>query len=123
MKDVPVIPDARARRILATIRDIPRGSVASYGQIAELAGIPRGARQVGYVLRRLPEGEGVPWHRVVRSSGHIAFDTNSPQFREQADRLMLEDVSVIGGRVDMRQYRWQPELDELLWKPTWWDDS
>ena len=115
-------PDARARRILQTIRDIPKGSVASDGQIAAIAGIPRGARQVGYVLRHLADGQELPWHRVVRSSGRIAFEANSPQFREQAERLMLEDVCVIGGRVDMRQYRWQPELDELLWKPSRWDD-
>jgi methylated-DNA-protein-cysteine methyltransferase-like protein len=114
--------DARARRILETIRDIPTGRVASYGQIAEIAGIPRGARQVGYVLRHLSEGQDVPWHRVVQSNGRIAFDKGSPEYREQADRLMLEDVAVLGGRVDIERYRWQPGLDELLWKPSRWHD-
>jgi len=115
---------ARTLRILDTIREIPRGSVASYGQIAEMAGMPRGARQVGYALRSLPRGHDVPWHRVIQASGRIAFDSGSPQFQEQKKRLMKEDVPVIAGRVDLQKYRWQPDLDELLWKPSSaWDDT
>ena len=115
---------ARIHRIWDTIRDIPRGSVASYGQIAEIAGIPRGARQVGAALRSLPDGHDVPWHRVIQASGRIAFDKDSPQFKEQSKRLMMEDVAVIAGRVDMQKYRWEPDLDELLWKPTSaWDEA
>ena len=114
----------RMHRIWDTIRDIPKGSVASYGQIADIAGIPRGARQVGYALRHLPDGQEVPWHRVIQASGGIAFDKNSRSFKEQSKRLMMEDVAVIAGRVDMQKYRWQPDLDELLWKPSaMWDDE
>ena len=108
---------ARIHRIWDTIRDIPFGSVVSYGQIAEIAGIPRGARQVGSALRSLPDGQDVPWHRVTQVSGRIAFDKGSPQYEEQSRRLMMEGVAVIAGRVDMQKYRWQPDLDELLWKP------
>ncbi len=115
---------ARMQRIWDTIRDIPAGSVASYGQIAAIAGIPRGARQVGYALRQLPKGHVVPWHRVITSSGKIAFDKDSRQFTEQSKRLSQEDVAVLGGRVDMQKYRWQPDLDELLWKPSSaWDEE
>lgn len=115
---------ARMHRIWDTIRDIPRGNVASYGQIAEIAGIPRGARQVGYALRHLPEGHDVPWYRVLQVTGKIAFDKNSDAFQEQSKRLTMEDVAVIAGRVDMHKYRWQPDLDELLWKPRpAWDDD
>lgn len=110
--------EKRHERIWATIRDIPRGRVASYGQIAEIAGVPRGARQVGYALRHLPKGHDVPWHRVIRSSGQIAFVKGSRAYREQAKRLMMEDVVILNGRIDMQKYRWQPDLDELLWKPT-----
>jgi len=114
----------RMQRIWDTICDIPKGSVASYGQIAEISGIPRGARQVGHALRNLPQGYDVPWHRVITASGKIAFDKGSRPFREQSKRLMMEDVAVIAGRVDMQKYRWQPDLDELLWKPTAaWDDQ
>jgi methylated-DNA-protein-cysteine methyltransferase related protein len=111
-------------RIWDTIRDIPKGTVASYGQIAEIAGIPRGARQVGYALRHLPDGYDVPWHRVLQVSGNIAFEKDSSAYQEQSKRLMMEDVAVISGRVDMLKYRWQPDLDELLWKPSSaWDEE
>lgn len=116
--------DTRVQRIRETICDIPRGHVASYGQIAEIAGVPRGARQVGYALRNLPEGHRVPWHRVVRSSGRIAFERGSSKFQEQRERLRAEGVTVSAGRVDMQTFRWQPQLDELLWKPTSaWDET
>jgi methylated-DNA-protein-cysteine methyltransferase related protein len=115
---------ARMHRIWDTIGDIPRGNVASYGQVAEIAGIPRGARQVGYALRNLPEGHDVPWHRVLQASGRIAFARGSRGYREQRKRLLEEDIAVIGGRVDMQEYRWQPDLDELLWKPAMaWDED
>lgn len=114
----------RAARITAIIRDIPPGRVASYGQVAEIAGIPRGARQVGYTLRQLPEGHDVPWHRVVQSAGTLAFGAGSPQHAEQRKRLLAEGVAVLGGRIDMRRYRWRPDLDELLWKPSAsWDEA
>jgi len=112
------------QRIRERICDIPRGRVASYGQIADIVGIARGARQVGYTLRHLPKGHEVPWHRVVQASGKIAFDRDSPQFEEQRDRLMMEGVFVSADRIDMRKFRWRPDLDELLWKPTSaWDES
>lgn len=115
--------EKRIERIWETICDIPEGSVASYGQIAEIAGIPRGARQVGYALRHLPRGHSVPWHRVIRASGRIAFDTGSDAYNEQKKRLQREDIAILGGRIDMRKYQWQPDLDELLWKPrAAWDD-
>jgi methylated-DNA-protein-cysteine methyltransferase-like protein len=115
---------ARMHRIWETIAEIPRGSVASYGQIADVAGIPRGARQVGYALRHLPDGHEIPWHRVLQASGKIAFGKGSRGYKEQSKRLMMEDVTVISGKVDMRKYRWQPDLDELLWKPTSaWDED
>lgn len=114
----------RNERIWATIRDIPEGSVASYGQIAEIAGIPRGARQVGYALRHLPSGSKVPWYRVIQASGKIAFKSGSDAFNEQSKRLLREDVAILNGRIDMKKYRWQPDLDELLWKPSAaWDEN
>lgn len=100
-------------RAWQVVRSIPRGSVASYGQIAELAGAPRGARQVGRALRLAPAS--LPWHRVVTASGRIAFPVHSAGYRRQCARLSEEDVAVIGGRIDMRRFRWQPTLDERLW--------
>ena len=116
--------ETRMRRIWETIQDIPRGCVANYAQIAEIAGIPRGARQVGYALRHTPQGMELPWHRVVTSSGKSAFDPNSRHFKTQRARLANEDVAVVNGKVDMNKYRWAPELDEILWKPSsMWDEN
>lgn len=115
--------ETRMRRIWETILEIPRGRVANYGQIAEIAGIPRGARQVAYALRHAPADLHLPWHRVIRSSGKSAFDPNSRHFRTQRDLLVEEGVAFINGKVDMSQYRWAPDLDELLWKPSvTWDE-
>ena len=108
----------RNEKIWSTICDIPAGCVASYGQIAEIAGIPRGARQVGYALRHLPQDSKVPWYRVIRSSGEIALPRDSNGFNEQSKRLIMEGVAILEGRIDMKKYRWQPDLDELLWKPS-----
>ncbi len=116
--------DTRLRRIWETIQDIPPGCVANYGQVAEIAGIPRGARQVAYALRVAPRGLELPWHRVIQASGKSAFDGNSRHFRMQRDRLAEEGVPLVNGRVDMATYRWQPDLDELLWKPSSsWDEG
>ena len=114
----------RFEKIWETIREIPEGCVASYGQIAEISGVPRGARQVGSALRHLPSGHGVPWYRVLQVSGKIAFEKGSDKFDEQSKRLLQEGVAILAGKVDMRKYRWQPDLDEFLWKPRGaWDDQ
>jgi methylated-DNA-protein-cysteine methyltransferase-like protein len=116
--------NARMRRIWDTIEDIPPGSVANYGQVAEIAGVPRGARQVAYALRHVPADRDLPWHRVITASGRIAFEAGSLNFRRQRDRLKDEGVPVINGKVNMNKFRWQPDLDELLWKPTsMWDEE
>ncbi|MBT8092883.1 MAG: MGMT family protein [Gammaproteobacteria bacterium] len=116
--------DTRLRRIWETIRDIPPGRVAAYGQVAEIAGIPRGARQTAYALRVVPKGLALPWHRVVLASGKSAFDCSSRHFRMQQERLAEEGVPLVNGKVDMAKYRWQPDLDELLWKPSSsWDEG
>lgn len=106
-------PSAFCARAWQVVRSIPRGKVASYGQVAELAGMPRGARQVGRALRLAPDA--LPWHRVVTASGRIAFAAHSDAYRRQCACLSEEDVPVIGGRIDMQRFRWQPTLDERLW--------
>lgn len=109
--------DARNQKIYSVIADVPPGRVASYGQIAELAGLPRGARQVAYALRCLPKGHSLPWFRIITASGKLAFDRDSSAFRRQRDLLRSEGVQVVDGRVDMKTFRWQGSLDELFWGP------
>ena len=115
--------DTRMHRIRETVAEIPPGCVANYGQVAEIAGIPRGARQVGYALRHTPEEYDLPWHRVVQASGRSAFQPGSRAYRVQCERLAEEGIIMQDGRVDMQRYRWRPGLDELLWKPSSsWDE-
>ena len=116
--------ETRLRRIWETVQDIPAGCVANYGQIAGLAGIPRGARQVGYALRCAPAEMQLPWHRVVAATGKSAFGRDSQPFRTQRDRLADEGVQFVNGKVDLDKYRWAPALDEILWKPSsTWDEE
>lgn len=103
------------RRIYAAIAAIPAGRVASYGAIAARAGMPRRARMVGRALRETPDGWELPWHRVLRADGRIAFAPGSAGFREQRRRLLAEGVSVRAGRVPMRAFGLEPDLDRALW--------
>ena len=102
-----------AERILAAVRAIPRGEVSSYGEVARRAGLPRRARLAARVLSGNTD-PGLPWHRVLRADGRIAFPEGSEGFREQAQRLRAEGVRVENGRV--RQAMQQgSDLDAELW--------
>lgn len=104
-------------RIWNIVAAIPRGRVASYGQVAELAGIGRGARMVGWALGQAPDRAALPWHRVLNAQGKIAIPAGSRSRAEQIRRLTDEGIVVNDGKVDMRRYRWEPDLDELIWGP------
>lgn len=104
-----------AERIEATVASIPHGCVASYGQIADVAGLPGRARMVGRVLRDAPAERGLPWHRVLRADGRIAFPPGSDAGHRQRERLAAEGVLVRNGRVDLKRYAWG--LDAMLWGP------
>jgi len=103
-----------ADRILAAIRALPRGQVAGYGEIARRAGLPGRARLVARLLAGNDDPE-LPWHRVLRSDGRIAFPADSAHFAEQVQRLRAEGVVIEGGRV--RGQRAAASLDEMLWRP------
>jgi methylated-DNA-protein-cysteine methyltransferase-like protein len=99
-------------RIWAIIEQIPPGRVATYGQIAALAGYPGQARQIGYALHALPEGTAVPWHRVINSRGEIS--ERSEVGWESYQRYLLEEEGVEfspRGRVDLDRFRWEPTHD------------
>jgi len=101
--------DERGRaRIYAVVRRVPRGKVATYGQIAALAGMPRHARQVGYALHALPPGSDVPWHRVVNARGEVS-PRSAPGWEDvQRDLLEQEGVELPRGRVDLARHAWRP---------------
>jgi methylated-DNA-protein-cysteine methyltransferase-like protein len=102
-------------RIFAAIAAIPRGRVASYGAIAARAGLPGRARLVGKLLGEVPNGMVLPWYRVLRSSGQIAFAPGSRGFREQSQLLRAEGVEVKNGRVALSRFGLDGDLDHALW--------
>lgn len=117
---VAAAPDSDAARIIAAIKRIPRGKVCTYGNVADVAGLPRRARLVGTVLRNTPSSRGVPWFRVINASGRISFPLGSDAYARQRKHLEDEGVDFVGGRVDLNRYGWPPRehmLDELLWGP------
>jgi methylated-DNA-protein-cysteine methyltransferase-like protein len=88
---------------------IPRGRVATYGQVAALAKLPRHARLVGYALHALPDGSAVPWHRVVNAKGTVS--PRAEPGRDGLQRALLEKESVRfdrAGRLDLARFRWKP---------------
>ncbi|MGB3612319.1 MAG: MGMT family protein [Elainellaceae cyanobacterium] len=99
--------------IYHVVRQIPQGSVATYGQIADLAGLPGQARLVGYALRRvdIPESD-IPWHRVINVKGEISYSA----LRRGGDylqRSLLEEEGIEftpTGKVDFKRYLWRPLL-------------
>jgi methylated-DNA-protein-cysteine methyltransferase related protein len=98
------------QRVLAAVALVPRGRLATYGQIAELIGAYGRARQVGWALRRLPLPAAVPWHRVVNAQGRI---TMAPS-REGSDWMQMALLRAEGipvqadGRLPLRRYLWVP---------------
>ena len=94
--------------IWSVVRRIPRGRVATYGQIAELAGLEGHARQVGYAMHNLPERTDVPWHRVVNARGEIS--PRSAGDSHELQRMLLESEGVdfdLRGRIDLKRFRWR----------------
>lgn len=87
---------------------IPRGRVASYGQIAALAGMPRHARLVGRTLRELPKGSKLPWHRVVNATLRISMRPGGTS--EQRRRLEAEGIEFVGEKV-ANGHRWEAKAD------------
>lgn len=108
--------EERQRRIWKVVAAIPEGCVASYGQVAELAGFARGARLVTPALSAAPKDLQLPWYRVVNAAGRIAIPKASPGHARQRRLLMAEGVLFSGDRINLKRFRWQPTLDEILWR-------
>ncbi len=107
-------PGAVFARILAVVRRIPRGRVATYGQVARLAGLPRHARHVGYALHGQPHGTPLPWHRVINARGAISLRGIDGAADTQRLRLEAEGVAFgAGGRVSLACFQWRPSVAQL----------
>jgi methylated-DNA-protein-cysteine methyltransferase-like protein len=99
------------QRFYEVIARIPRGRVATYGQVAALAGMPRRARMVGQALRSTPEGLEIPWQRVVNAQGTVS-PRGGLGWEEGYQRHLLEEEGVVfdsRGRIDLERFGWDPD--------------
>lgn len=102
------------RRTITLVKNIPEGSVTSYGRIADLIAAPGCGRHVSYILSSSSKKYGLPWHRVISSSGKLPSHASA---RRQRRLLEQEDIEIDGTSIDMDQYLWKPtktEVNKLL---------
>ena len=100
--------------IWQVVSNIPHGCVMSYGEVARAAGFPRHARMVSKAMSRsrMP----LPWHRVLRSDGRIAFAIGSDVYEIQKNLLQREGLQVVDGKVSQGAEASKAHLDQLLWQ-------
>jgi methylated-DNA-protein-cysteine methyltransferase-like protein len=97
-----------SENIKETLKMIPPGRVATYGQIAALAGNPRGARQVVRILHSCSKKDLLPWHRVINSKGAISLPKGGG-YEEQLMKLLSEGIEVSAtGKIELKRYQWNP---------------
>lgn len=107
--EVPGSPEGSYQKIYTVVRRIPRGRVATYGQVAHLAGLPGRARQVGYALHAMASDAAIPWHRVINGRGEIS--RRAEPGGDEIQRVFLEREGVafdLRGRVNLARYQWCP---------------
>lgn len=95
-----------SEKIWQVVHQIPQGKVASYGQVAKLAGLPGYARYVGTTMKKLPKDSKLPWHRVANAAGKLSFPHDSAQYKLQKSRLEAEGVMFINGKFSLSKYGW-----------------
>ncbi len=97
------------REFYGIIQLIPKGKVATYGQIAKLAGLPKHARHVGFALKNMADDTAVPWHRVINSQGKISL-SKEDGFGEniQIVKLQSEEIMILNGKVNLKLFQWIP---------------
>ena len=96
----------KRERIWQVVNRIPRGKVATYGQVARLADLPGYARYVGYTMKMLPSGSKLPWFRVVNSKGQLSFPKHSARYRAQQEKLEAEGITFSEGKFCLHTYQW-----------------
>ena len=90
--------------VIQSLALVPKGKVVTYGQLAKMAGLGNAARYVGTLLKQLPEGSSLPWHRVINSQGRISFPEDHPGYQRQRDLLMEEGVVFLNGKIDLKRF-------------------
>ncbi|MCH7816825.1 MAG: MGMT family protein [Proteobacteria bacterium] len=100
---------SKKERIWQVVHQIPKGKVASYGQVAKMADLPGYARYVGYVMKSLPSDSKLPWHRVVNARGRLSFVRDSREYQTQKSKLEAEGVIFVNGQFSLTTYRWNQD--------------
>lgn len=120
LRGAPIKVTEFSKAVIKTVKKIPHGKVATYGQIARLAGKPGAARGVGWILNSSSEKHQLPWHRVLNSQGAISFSSKSAEFQKQKRLLVKEGVEFITKKsLDLGIYQWKKEPRALkAKKPT-----
>ncbi|MBI3804194.1 MAG: MGMT family protein [Nitrospirae bacterium] len=95
-----------SKQVMKLIAAIPKGKVATYGQIAKLAGKPHGARGVGWLLHSSTRSRKLPWQRVIKAGGHLPFPEWSSAWSLQKRLLEKEGVILNNRRIDLKKYLW-----------------
>jgi methylated-DNA-protein-cysteine methyltransferase related protein len=101
------------QRIWETVRTIPRGTVATYGEVARLSGMPGQARLTGYALHNLPPGSDIPWHRVINAKGMISLPRTTGAHQRQRRKLEEEGVVFLKGKVNLSRQGWKRMRPEV----------
>lgn len=103
-----------SKKAIELIQSVPKGKVATYGQIAQLAGNPQGSRRVAWLLHSSTHKYSLPWQRIIKFDGSLSFPIDSPLFLTQKHLLESEGIRIKNGRVDLKQFlmRNQPPYDE-----------
>ncbi|EDY86157.1 mgmt family protein [gamma proteobacterium HTCC5015] len=100
------------RAIQAVVKEVPVGRVATYGQIARLAGYPGRSRSVSPAMGAAPKSMGLPWWRIINAQGKSSI--RGEGVRRQLDLLAEEGVESLHGRIDLSRYQWDPVLDGMM---------
>lgn len=105
-------PSPFTLKAIGIMKKIPRGRVATYGQIARLAGHPGASRAMVWILHSSTKKYRLPWQRVINAQGKIAFDPSSTSFIQQWHRLSMEGVVIdrLSGKIDLKKYQWKKGL-------------
>ena len=107
-KEANAETQVKRESIWQVVHMIPSGKVATYGQVAALAGLPKAARFAGTSLKDLPKATRIPWHRVINAQGRISLPPSSASYQEQHQRLTQEGVLIRNGRIALKDYQWEP---------------
>jgi methylated-DNA-protein-cysteine methyltransferase-like protein len=103
------------KNVIAVILKIPKGKVATYGQVAKLAGKPGSSRAVGWILHSCSKAYALPWQRVLNSQGKISFKKGSSEFRKQKSLLEREGIEVsVSGQLNLKACLWKKRAKSSL---------